>query len=95
MCLTQKEKSFLNILYRQLFDGIVVMLNYREIEEVMQEQGIVVDHAAFKRYLNNIIEQANRPIKKLTPLNKGLKSFLASTTLKGVDQKRTVEMYGI
>jgi transposase-like protein len=39
-----------------------------------------------KRYLNNIIEQDHRFIKKLTRPTKGFKSFYsASATLKGIE----------
>ena len=65
-------------------------LSYRDLEEMMTERGVSVDHSTIQRwvvkYLNNILEQDHRGVKRRTGTMLGFKSFhSARKTLAGID----------
>ena len=72
-------------------------LSTRQVEELVRERGVPVDHATVNRwvikynplqvkYLNNIIEQDHRSVKRVTRPMLGFKSFdAAQSTLAGIE----------
>jgi transposase-like protein len=70
-------------------------VSYRDLEEIMVERGVNVDHATLNRWviryaptiaLNNIIEQDHRFIKKITKPMMGFKAFhSAQATISGIE----------
>ena len=65
-------------------------LSTRHVEELMEERGVSVDHATTNRwvvkYLNNIVEQDHRAVKRVTRPMLGFKSFdAAQSTLVGIE----------
>ena len=70
-------------------------LSYRHLEEMMQERGVFVDHSSINRwpiivrqvkYLNNIVEQDHRAIKRVTRSMLNFKSFRAAQcVLAGIE----------
>jgi transposase-like protein len=76
-------------------------LSYRDTVELLEERGVHVAHATIIRqikYLNNLVEQDHRSIKRITKPMLGFKSFVtAEKTLAGIEamhmlQKKQVEM---
>ena len=60
-------------------------LSYRHLEEMMEERGVSVVVRQVK-YLNNIVEQDHRAIKRVTKLMLGFKSFrCAAQVIAGVE----------
>ena len=79
-------------------------LSYRNLEEIMLERGLSVDHSTIARwvltyspqieeselrqvkYLNNLVEQDHKSVKKITNYGLGYKSFhTAWRTIRGIE----------
>jgi putative transposase len=60
-------------------------LSYRHVEELMEEHGTAIDIRKIK-YLNNMVEQDHRGVKRITRPMLGFKSFAAAhATLVGIE----------
>ena len=64
-------------------------LSLRRVEEMMHEQGVFVDHSTVhcwalkgqNKYLNNLVEQNHRAVKRVTGPMLGFKSFWSARIL--------------
>src|SRR5665647_1002225 len=75
-------------------------LSYRHLEEMMQERGVFLDHSSINRwpiivrqvkYLNNIVEQDHRAVKRVTKPMLNFKSFQSTKCmLAGIELMRMI-----
>src|SRR4029450_3206150 len=71
-------------------------ISYRQLEEMMGERGVTVDHSTLNRwalkvlphsqYLNNFVEKDHRAVKRIVRPMLGFKSFWAARyTIAGIE----------
>jgi transposase-like protein len=71
-------------------------ISYRQLEEMMSDRGYNAEHDAEIvtrqiKYLNNIVEQDHRAIKRLTRPMLGFKSFWsAAVTIAGIEMMHMI-----
>jgi transposase-like protein len=78
-------------------------LSYRHVEELMEERGVSVDHATINRtaieirqikYLNNMVEEDHRAVKRVTRSMLGFKAFeAAQRTLAGIELMQMIRKW--